>query len=144
MPVANATLTRASQYPKQLDPILADEGMRIDSRDEQSLNAASPRLSILLPTSNVTVRRAWQLAKALSEMTSTDDGTQIDFNDVQESNAYSSIFETCAPASKVTIDSFWELRKHDLEINSIRDGIQTCIGEHRPSKADRSQSREPR
>jgi hypothetical protein len=55
-----------------------DEGMQIDSSDEQLENTDSPRRETRLPLSNVILRRLAHEQKHEREMVSMDEGKQID------------------------------------------------------------------
>jgi hypothetical protein len=77
--VSNVNVDRWPQPEKQNDAIvLIDEGIQIDSRDEQSANRKSLRIEIRQPGSNVNVERAWQLAKQQLAIVLIDEGTQIE------------------------------------------------------------------
>jgi hypothetical protein len=58
--------------------ISIDEGIQIDSSDEQLENADSPRFEILEPLSNVKIERFVHLKKQYEEMVPIDEGIQID------------------------------------------------------------------
>jgi hypothetical protein len=58
--------------------ISIEEGIQIDSSDEQYENADSPSSEIWQPRSNVNVERCLQQVKQDFEMTSMDEGIQID------------------------------------------------------------------
>jgi hypothetical protein len=67
------------QLRKQDSEIVSiDEGRQIDSSDEQSENADSPRSESLDPLSNVKVARHSHDLKQELEIVSIEDGIQID------------------------------------------------------------------
>jgi hypothetical protein len=58
--------------------VTIDEGIEIDSSDEQFSKADSPRIEMLLRGSNVTEERLAQRAKQLLETVPMDEGINID------------------------------------------------------------------
>jgi hypothetical protein len=61
-----------------------DEGIQIDSSDEQFRNADSPRIEVLQPDSNVNFLSCEQSLKHDFEIVSIDEGIQIDSSDEQQ------------------------------------------------------------
>jgi hypothetical protein len=61
-----------------LEIVRTDEGIQIDSRDEQKVNAPAPRSEIMQPDSNVTRKSSWQSQKLPLGIVLTDEGIQID------------------------------------------------------------------
>jgi hypothetical protein len=66
-----------------LEIVSIDEGIQIDSSDEQLENADSPRVDTLQPISIVKMERFVQSWKQWLEMVSIDEGIQIDSSDEQ-------------------------------------------------------------
>jgi hypothetical protein len=77
-----------------LEIVSTDDGMQIDSSDEQEANADLPNIESWQPDSNVTVERLPQFLKQDLEIVLTDEGMQIDSSDEQNANADSPKIET--------------------------------------------------
>jgi hypothetical protein len=82
--------------------ISTDEGIQIDSSDEQTQKAETPRIEIFEPPSIVNFRRLSHFSKHPSEMISTDDGIQIDSSDKHRRKAYFPRTESREPDSNLT------------------------------------------
>jgi hypothetical protein len=81
-------LRRRGHVSKQ-DPEISstDEGMQIDSRDEQRQNADLLRIETRLPLSNVTLERLPEPEKQPLGMLSMDEGMQMHSSDEHPENA---------------------------------------------------------
>jgi hypothetical protein len=60
-----------------------DDGIQIDSSDEQPRNAFAPRIEIRQPTSNPTLNRFLHNEKQFAETVSTNAGIEIDVSNEQ-------------------------------------------------------------
>jgi hypothetical protein len=101
-----------------------DEGTRIDCRDEQWINADSPRVArVLQPRSNVKFESLWRPKKQDVGIVPIDDGMQIDWN-AQHENANWPRIETLDGDSKVKVERR-ECARHDSPIVSTDEGMPT-------------------
>jgi hypothetical protein len=96
--------------------------MQIDRSEEQSANAAPPRVDSLQPGSNATLESCSQFLKQQPEMVSIDDGMQIDRSDRQSPNAPASNIEIVVPDSNVKLESWSQPSKQDPEITATDAG----------------------
>jgi hypothetical protein len=78
-PTSNVTAVSCAQSSKQESEIrLTDEGIQIDTRDEQDAKAQTRRFQIRQPGSNSKAATAVQLRKQELEIVTIDAGRQID------------------------------------------------------------------
>jgi hypothetical protein len=120
VPGSNMRCSRFWQKWKQfVEIVLTEEGIEIDRRDEQLLNAESPKTETLEPGSNVKSERSLQSRKHIVEIVSTDEGIQIDRSEEQSLNADSPRIGTLQPGAKLTDEMEVEPQKHETATLSI-------------------------
>jgi hypothetical protein len=96
----------------------------MDSSDEHSSNADSPRIRTRLPDPKVSFERLPQDLKQDLAIDSTDEGIQIDSSDEHLSNADSSRVESRESDSNFKSESLPQYLKQELEIASTDEGTQ--------------------
>jgi hypothetical protein len=112
---------------QKAERVSIDEGIQIDSSDEQFEKAASPRVRSRQPRSNVNVRRCPHSLKQLFESVSIDEGIQIDSSDEHFSNADSPRIDVLLPGLNPIDKTDLLPRKQPAQISSTSQQISTSV-----------------